>query len=634
MDKKKPLQLFITKVNARNQIYLPKMLQALETTVAKFYGIEKILSSHSLTAKEKQLKVEECAFSDYTSNSSVSFHEDELITHFRNEFKDALKRNLATSLIFKKNKDLELLNLFLQVDIICVQQVADALSKYKFKVNPNKSVSKGALAGSLATIVQSAFTFLTLQDFMVSFNPDKGMGVELRKNPIIQSIIFGLERTKKSINLKVFSLKATRIISSEIQKRVAALSIESLTVYCCMVLDIMESLNFFEVHNVPVSPRSKKLQTVIRPSRDSITLLSNFLIGYKNLPCLTKPPLVENSGNLNYHKQYLSKRAQDTTTLVNKPQQFNQVRTVFNESSVKAFNHLQRTPYRVNEKVLECFTNNIGSLLEKEGICIHKYSSFNEYYAKSGGDTSTKRGARQKAFFVEEFRTQLILFQRLVEGLCVAHLYKGESLYFPVFWDFRGRFFYRGWPINPQGSETFRAILQLEGVEELVQYDASCSVYQLLGAFTYDPMFLKIFGFLPYGQDEESKYECMYSFLDDLLFVREPSPIVFLEYPWPTKEPLEQHHIDYNLAKNLQVENTYKFIEHLRTSETRETRRPFVKKLTMCYAYGQEAAGLSESCQETAVYMNSLQFLFPELYSGSIQTISRLFCAGVNLCLI
>jgi len=611
----------------KHKIKNKQLKEVICSVAVKYRPIEKILLDKRKMLKTKQYQIEEYSFLERSLSKIQVINSEPTIKTYTKDwdiryclaFDKVEKSNLTNSAIFKENPNLKLLNLFLRINIITIQAVAESLSKYNYNFDPDSKkngLTKNALAGKLAKRIRGAFSALSEGHFISILGSNTS---DTFQNPIIKEIVLNLGVTCEKDEYMYGDLKK---IIAYINQKVLDIPDDILSTYTSLALDITQEHDLLGFKNIDVKVKKETVtKTYIIPSLDTQRLVSKYAISYKNLPLIVKPPTVQTSADLCTHEQYLSTRAKKSTTFVNKPHTFSEIKTTFNNESVVAFNALQQTCFLTDTNVSDGYIQNMEKLLRHEAIDIYNHLNF-EVYMEHNGVAINKPaivGAYQN-----DYRKQVAVFSQLIEALAVAHIYRKHDLYFPVSWCFRGRFYYRGWPINPQVGEVIRGLIKMKEATLPCRYDATSSAYQIMSCLLYDPDSLKIFRLI----EGTPKAKELYAYIDNILFPINGEMGIETEGLHSTDDPdLSRPEVEKNNFKNIRIKKTIIFYKELHKLNYKE-RRPFIKKLSMCLAFNQGPKGLSTTClEESVTYKNILFRLFEKNSSAERKSISIKLCA-------
>jgi len=600
----------------------------LNDICAKYENIYTTLKDDSLNLYGKQKKIEKLTFLDQQFNKLANINKEELVQNYNDVwnkesellFDEKLDETINRSKVFKKHPDLQFYNKFAEVSIISLQSISTTLSKYKFHINSSKRITLGYATGILTQNLVSTFSCLTYKEYYSMLDPETKEGREMLKTPILKSVVKELEEENPDKYTQHYTMEHMSDIINRVKKRIKSIPKDAVATYCNLAIVLLQKIGLVEIDNLTRQDISHNFTTksLITPNALTCRIIAKFNINYKNLPVISKPGKLQSHEDLKFNYQYVSTRARHTTIMVNKPQTFDTVRTYFNETSFEALNHLQRTPFKINQKELKDYVENFTDLLEThDGIKILKFPNFEDFY-ESQPDSDLKKSHNR-------YRDDLVVVNEMLEALVLAFIYKDFKVYFTVSFDFRGRFFYRSWPINPQGKKIFRNLIMFYNYDEIIQYDASSSAFQILGCLTYDNYSLKIFDLIK-NKGKGKDYADLYAYIDSFVFNKKQ--FQFPGYPFYKKlEGMTEDHKTKLKNKDILAENTVKFINSLSKSDYSD-RRGFIKKLAMCVAFNQNAEGLSETCiDESVFYETTLIKLFPVFTKNKRNAISIKFCS-------
>ena len=209
-----------------------------------------------------------------------------------------------------------------------------------------------------------------------------------------------------------------------------------------------------------------RLPTVIRP-RDWEGLTGGGYYGSDTT--MVKQPI---NGSYEHHQPLLEAGCMDTTQ--------------------KALNVLQRTPYAINDRVLKVMEHawerawEIGGLPPNEDMALPEYpegAQSRRDYGKA--NDIHKAWAKQTRNVYDANHVRMSKRISIEATLRAAKEYRSEpAFYFPHQCDFRGRFYPMPYELNPQGSEHSRALLQFAEGKPVNDHDA-VNWHMVHGANTY-----------------------------------------------------------------------------------------------------------------------------------------------------
>ena len=209
-----------------------------------------------------------------------------------------------------------------------------------------------------------------------------------------------------------------------------------------------------------------RLPTVVTP-RDWEGLTGGGYYGTDDT--MVKQPL---NGSYEHHQPLLEDGCMDTTQ--------------------KALNVLQRTPYAINDRVLKVMEHAWSKAWEIGGLPPNEDGALPEYPegAQSRRDYGKandihKAWAKQTRNVHDANHVRMSKRISIEATLRAAREYRSEpAFYFPHQCDFRGRFYPMPYELNPQGSEHSRALLQFATGKPVNDHDA-VNWHMVHGANTY-----------------------------------------------------------------------------------------------------------------------------------------------------
>ena len=183
---------------------------------------------------------------------------------------------------------------------------------------------------------------------------------------------------------------------------------------------------------------------------------------YTDLPMVTKPNEWTNDAkggylNLPYSLVSGSERSKETHSMLS-------------ESTLKALNAIQNTGWRVNESVLE----RVKLVIQNPNIASKLVEQEVEVPALLESSASKKEKQANGKLIGEAVRhnisarTKQLIVRKNIES---AEYFKGKTLYYPVFLDFRTRVYVKASVLSPQGSDIQKGLLEFAEEKEVTTID-------------------------------------------------------------------------------------------------------------------------------------------------------------------
>lgn len=169
---------------------------------------------------------------------------------------------------------------------------------------------------------------------------------------------------------------------------------------------------------------------------------------------------------------------------------------LLSQDIIDIINSLQKQSFNINIKTLNFYVKNINNLLKKKiEFDFIKNTSLDNYITNLEHQVIIN-DKKLKDQISESYKKALLKAKLTIESLYIAHLYRKEDLYFSLYFDSRGRLYYTGYLMFPQGDTVARSLLKFENTSMLVGNDASASGYQILGLLFKNPLYLELTGLL------------------------------------------------------------------------------------------------------------------------------------------
>jgi len=156
--------------------------------------------------------------------------------------------------------------------------------------------------------------------------------------------------------------------------------------------------------------------------------------------------------------------------------------SLISKNCLISIDYLQNTEFIINGEVLDSVMNNIEA----------------EYLEVCDGDTIAVDFDTEKEYITSknvyglidlkkiraEYTKSKDKLDKFLETITAAKLFKNYTFFFNVFLDWRGRYYYQGYPLNPQGDTLSRKLLLLKSSEEICGNDVTASGFQMMGLLT------------------------------------------------------------------------------------------------------------------------------------------------------
>lgn len=236
------------------------------------------------------------------------------------------------------------------------------------------------------------------------------------------------------------------------------------------VLSIFESANFIEYRTIE-KHKTKRYVTI----KDAYLLLfTTTFVNKQNLPKLTRSE-VYNIGNIYKYHDISNERKK---------------LFIGSNYNMKVINYLSGTEFVINKEALSKIKLSlVDYLLENEvdydvlETCI---LSLDEFLVSRQLVKHKKIGKQ------EHFKNQMEI-ARYLDTIAVAECFQNTVFYFKVSLDWRGRIYYDGYPINPQGGFISRDLLRFNlSREKVIGLDVTASGFQMLALLSTDISMLKL----------------------------------------------------------------------------------------------------------------------------------------------
>jgi len=118
------------------------------------------------------------------------------------------------------------------------------------------------------------------------------------------------------------------------------------------------------------------------------------------------------------------------------------LKTSVNKKIISNLNYLQSVPFKVNKTLLRNMIKDFNNFLKLEGFTIQDYE-----------DVVAFLDVKNQSHTRKSYNDQCEKIQKIIEIIEQGnYLSLFKEFYFPVYLDFRGRVYYSGWPLNPQGD--------------------------------------------------------------------------------------------------------------------------------------------------------------------------------------
>ena len=122
------------------------------------------------------------------------------------------------------------------------------------------------------------------------------------------------------------------------------------------------------------------------------------------------------------------------------------------------------------------------------------------------------REKKYRSELIQNYEDQILEIKKIIAVIQQADFLQHVSeFFFPVFIDFRGRIYYFGFPLNPQGSQLVKDLLLING-ELVVPFDVHASGFQVLGLLTQDLTLLEQTRFFVHRDEVPEKKKDLYEY--------------------------------------------------------------------------------------------------------------------------
>lgn len=191
---------------------------------------------------------------------------------------------------------------------------------------------------------------------------------------------------------------------------------------------------------------------------------------------------------------------------------------IYNDK-LEAANYLMTIPMFIDNKKLMDMNNDVDNeFLRYNDIAnvFHDHEDIEKYVGEMIKDDLKESDIIKKMNEHEESKTSYIEFRSVLK---LANVYSNLKLYFTVSIDWRGRFYYNEYPLQPQGNKMIREMINIYGEDNYIDLDVLASGYQIVGMITGDKVILKYTNVS--GTELNDIYMLFKERFDDLIRVNE-----------------------------------------------------------------------------------------------------------------
>lgn len=259
------------------------------------------------------------------------------------------------------------------------------------------------------------------------------------------------------------------------------------------ILNIFEEIELIAIHKKKViqktKNKSKYLTNVISFNNDLISISYRFSFKKYNYPSLIKPEEWDLNMFLTEESSYENKQLMH----------YNLNRTKSNIVTTEALsiiNKTQEQKFKINTKQLNYILLNINILIKKEiNLNLNEYENLTDYQNKEflkfqNMETLYKNDIQK--ILIKNYQEKLLKVTHILETIYIAILFSKYDLYFSVFLDSRGRLYYNGYLLTPQGTVLAKSLLMFENESKLISLDVRSSGFQILGLLFKNEKLLKL----------------------------------------------------------------------------------------------------------------------------------------------